>query len=1130
MRNGLLVLSLALILATILAASAPSVHAAETRIHLDVRLDPSHPDAEQLLTEAGFEIELGVPELGRWQGWIPADRLDELREVEGVIAVESPQYGSFAAGDALTEGDEALNAGAARSRFDVDGSGVRVAVISDGVAGLPLAQHAGEAPKLVEAKAFGAGNLNRGQEGTVMIEIVHDIAPGASISFAAVTTDLDHIAAVNYYAQRVDIIVDDVSYAFPADQRSDVSVNTTRALRHPSWPLRLYVTAAGNWAESHWAGQWRAGPDGSRLGLSSPGAVHQFNGAAGAEMLFGAGNGFAIEPDAQIRLALFWDDPWGRSNNDYNLYLMSKPGTILASSETTQGIGVDSHVPREHIEYVHEGEATELFVVIQNHNNDAEPVSFDLFAFHGAGSQLRLYHRTPTGSILAQSDAEGALTVGAVNVGRDMVAAYSSRGPTVNGMDKPELSAVDRVTVSDKTHFGPRFSGSSAAAPHVAGVAALMLDVQPALLAADGGNPLLERRLIRDILISTAQDIPPAGPDPSSGAGLVDAVAALEMANSEISVIDSTADSGPRTLRHALSSGVSIILLRSMRADRTIVLQSPLPTVGSRMIIDGTGWTLDASAVDVGIPLGDEVELWGLTVTGASDVGVTVSGDDCLLTEVTASGNRVGVQIAGDRANVRGVTVARGQSHGIEILDGASASISASTFESNRGAGIRIHPRAGDVAVGPAMAPPGLISAGEARIPIGTLLSPPVVAREGLSHSIVGTVSIDGLPAPDGTTVDLYLDRRLAASVAVDDLAGFSATAAGPGAELRFAVNGVPLDQRIEFEAGARTPVTLRAVSARMLVPSDRFGDQLAGANVFINNLTGVEIMPVNAARAGERYVWGNRMQRNRLNVDSALPTPVIEQVSWSASGLTLQGVAPGAATVHLYSGPSAMRRFAGTTPVSNGRFSFRHIEVDAMASEFTVIGHTAERRATPESVVHREPLPGSITSISPDRGYIEGGETVQICGVGIATDALAPRVWFGNHAARVVVWSDECVTVTTPPAIAGSTDVALLLRGARPIVATDAFEYRSVRLVRLQQGWNFVVWTGADTRVTNAFAPLAGSTFRAYGWDPDQQDWELFSTDLPPRLNTLRTIKHDQPLWILLETPDIDWPQPAPD
>ena len=130
----------------------------------------------------------------------------------------------------------------------------------------------------------------------------------------------------------MDIIVDDVSYAFPADQRSDVSVNTTRALEHPNWPLRLYVTAAGNWAESHWAGAWQAGVSAVELGLPQPGTVHAFSRASQTEPLYGAGNGFRIEQGDHIRLALFWDDDWGGSTNDYDLYLMSGVGTILASS------------------------------------------------------------------------------------------------------------------------------------------------------------------------------------------------------------------------------------------------------------------------------------------------------------------------------------------------------------------------------------------------------------------------------------------------------------------------------------------------------------------------------------------------------------------------------------------------------------------------------------------------------------------------------------------------------------------------------------------------------------------------------------------------------------------------------
>ena len=172
----------------------------------------------------------------------------------------------------------------------------------------------------------------------------------------------------------------------------------------------------------------------------------------------------------------------------------------------------------------------------------------------------------------------------------------------------------------------------------------------------------------------------------------------------------------------------------------------------------------------------------------------------------------------------------------------------------------------------------------------------------------------------------------------------------------------------------------------------------------------------------------------------------------------------------------------------------------------------------------------GTISSITPDRGYIEGGETVTICGDGLATQATAPKVWIGNRRARVAFWSEQCVTVTTPPATAGRTDVALWLTGERPIFAESAFEYRAERIVRLRQGWNFVTWSGPTTRITNALAPLAGATLRVYSWNAIRQQWRLFSTSLPANLNSLRTIGQDQPLWIFLDAPDLDWPQPAPD
>ncbi len=63
----------------------------------------------------------------------------------------------------------------------------------------------------------------------------------------------------------------------------------------------------------------------------------------------------------------------------------------------------------------------------------------------------------------------------------------------------------------------PNFGGTSAAAPHAAGVAALLLQAMPSLTPTD----------VRNVLEATAQDIGPAGFDNNSGFGLIQAGAAL---------------------------------------------------------------------------------------------------------------------------------------------------------------------------------------------------------------------------------------------------------------------------------------------------------------------------------------------------------------------------------------------------------------------------------------------------------------------------------------------------------------------------------------------------------------------------------------------------------------------------
>jgi hypothetical protein len=121
------------------------------------------------------------------------------------------------------------------------------------------------------------------------------------------------------------------------------------------------------------------------------------------------------------------------------------------------------------------------------------------------------------------------LTVGAVDQGRQ-VTGFSSRGPTDDGRAKPEVAAPGEGILSALPGGGyGELSGTSMAAPHVAGVVALMWSADPALV----GDVTRTRQLLRETAI-------PVGPvarqsdcgddEHLGGAGLVDAYAAVSAA------------------------------------------------------------------------------------------------------------------------------------------------------------------------------------------------------------------------------------------------------------------------------------------------------------------------------------------------------------------------------------------------------------------------------------------------------------------------------------------------------------------------------------------------------------------------------------------------------------------------
>jgi subtilisin family serine protease len=134
--------------------------------------------------------------------------------------------------------------------------------------------------------------------------------------------------------------------------------------------------------------------------------------------------------------------------------------------------------------------------------------------------------------ITAPADAPGVIAVGAVDMVRQEVAGFSSRGPTADGRIKPDVVApgvgIVGVDVRRGDYDPRRLRGTSFAAPLVSGVCALLLQIHPSW------GP--ERMLAT--LRETAADLGPAGQDTVYGWGLVDALRAsgLEIELPELSL------------------------------------------------------------------------------------------------------------------------------------------------------------------------------------------------------------------------------------------------------------------------------------------------------------------------------------------------------------------------------------------------------------------------------------------------------------------------------------------------------------------------------------------------------------------------------------------------------------------
>jgi hypothetical protein len=457
----------------------------------------------------GGEVVHSLAQYRAIRARLSLDRLEALAALAEVSSIR-PAAEAITHKDNTSEGDLAHAADLARAAFAVDGTGIRIGVLSDSVDHLATVQASGDLPS-VTVLDDAPGNSG---EGTAMLEIVHDLAPGADLYFATAWN------GVAPFAQNIrdlrtagcDVIVDDVGYlGEPVFQDGPIA----QAINDVVADGALYFSAAGN--EGNLSDGTSSVWEGDFVGTTLPGDVP---GPGNAHDFGGGTNSNAITVDPSWYISLQWSDPSGGSTNDYDLYLIRSNGNIVRTSTDIQDGNDD---PLEYIPST-SNDTGRLLVVVKA--SGAADRFLHLNTYDGQMAFVT------DGQIEGHPAAERAIAVAAVNVAtasgepfvggaQNPVETFSSDGwrhvfyetdgtPYTPGdflstggvtRTQPFLAAADGVATATPG-FNP-FFGTSAAAPHAAALAGLLWQASPNLSNMD----------VLNVMIGSALDIEAAGMD-----------------------------------------------------------------------------------------------------------------------------------------------------------------------------------------------------------------------------------------------------------------------------------------------------------------------------------------------------------------------------------------------------------------------------------------------------------------------------------------------------------------------------------------------------------------------------------------------------------------------------------------
>jgi len=244
-----------------------------------------------------------------------------------------------------------------------------------------------------------------------------------------------------------------------------------------------FVLSAGNYAETHWKGDF---VDDDRNNW------HEFE--SNDEGLSFNVDFNRVVNGIPLVAYLLWDN-LANQQNDFDLTLKDPDGKIVATSSNVQG---QNQQNAEYVRFVPEDVGIYSLGVSYDQNSRPSAI-LEIFS-----ETDKLEYSIPLSSVNVPTDAKGAFVVGAFRYELNALEPFSSQGPTRNHKE-PVPNLVGPSGVRTLSH-GPNFSGTSAAAPHVAGLVALLLESDPNL-SPDVVAKMLQSNTDRtSVLLETGYD------------------------------------------------------------------------------------------------------------------------------------------------------------------------------------------------------------------------------------------------------------------------------------------------------------------------------------------------------------------------------------------------------------------------------------------------------------------------------------------------------------------------------------------------------------------------------------------------------------------------------------------------